>query len=187
MRSRKKWLLLAASALVVAACTYFFLRITPGPGASAPPAKSAKSQPQVGVDTPDHELKELGVELTKKPGHVPVLMRMAQIERDKGRLADAAEHLQEALKTEPGNADARLELGRVLYEKGEVAGAISETEKILAANPNQVDALYNLGAIYANLGNQERARSYWKKAVAVDAKADSGKKAQAGLAKLGGI
>ena len=184
--SRKKWLLLGAFAIVVGACTVFLLRVTPG---ANPPAAARKTapQPKPGVETPDHELKALAVELEKKPGHVPVLMRMAQIERDKGNLAGAASHLQEAVKTEPGNADARLELGRVLYEKGDVGSAIAQTEKILESNPNQVDALYNLGAIYANLGNAERARSYWKRAVAAGAGAESGRKAKDALAKLGGI
>ena len=36
------------------------------------------------AENPEHELKALAVELEKKPGHTPILMRMAQLERDKG-------------------------------------------------------------------------------------------------------
>ena len=111
---------------------------------------------------------------------------LAQLERDKGKMDDAVSHLRDAVTSEPGNVDARLELGRALYDKGDVGGAIAETEKILSADPKQVDALYNLGAIYANSGDAERARSYWKKAVEAGANADSGRKAQQGLSKLGG-
>ncbi len=137
-------------------------------------------------DVPDHELKALAVELKKKPGHTPILLRMAQLEEGKGKLDDAARHLAEVVKNEPANQEAHLSLGRILYEKGDVAGAISETDKVLAANPKQVDALYNLGAIYANVGNTDRARTYWTRAVSAGSDTDSGRKARDGLTKLGG-
>ena len=183
MSSLRKRLLLGALIAVIGVFTFLLMRVTPG---SAPPAAARQEPPRPGVETPEHEWKELSVQLEKKPGHVPVLMRMAQLERDKGKLDDAVSHLRDAVTSEPGNVDARLELGRALYDKGDVGGAIAETEKILSADPKQVDALYNLGAIYANLGNAERARSYWKKAVEAGANADSGRKAQQGLSKLGG-
>jgi len=135
-------------------------------------------------DSPDHELKELGVQLQKKPGHTPILMRIAQLEHDQGKLADAAGHLREVVTNEPNNADAHLELGRVLYEKGDWAAGLAETQKALAINPKQVDAMYNLGAMYANGGDTERARSLWRNAVNVDPQSDSGKQARQALAKL---
>lgn len=178
--SHKKWILLGACALLVAAGSLALWKVTPG--AHGP--KAAREQPA--LENPDHELKALAMELQKKPGHTPVLMRMAQIERDKGKLEDAAQHLREAVNSEPANVDARLELGRVLYERGDIGGAIAETQKILEADPKHVDALYNLGAIYANLGDAPRARSYWTRAVEAGRNADGGKKAREALAKLGG-
>ncbi len=179
--SRKKWIVMGASLLVIGGVSAFLLRVTThheSPAASRPAP--------VAADNPEHELKELAVQLQKKPGHTPVLLRMAQLEREKGKLDDAAGHLREAIRAEPSNQDAHLELGRVLYERNDVAGAIAETEKVLELNPKQVDALYNMGAIYANLGNANRARSYWLQAVAADPAGDSARKAKDGLAKLGG-
>jgi tetratricopeptide (TPR) repeat protein len=142
-------------------------------------------QPQAVVkDTPEHELKELGVQLQKKPGHTPILMRIALIEHDQGKLEDATGHLREVLNNEPNNAEAHLELGRVLYEKGDREAGVAETQKALAINPKQVDALYNLGAMYANAGDTARARSYWKRAIEADPRSDSGQQARQGLAKL---
>src|SRR5689334_14610860 len=89
----------------------------------------------------------------EETGPHAVLMRMAQIEREKGKLDEATAHLREVIKNEPANAEAHLELGRNLYEKGDVQGGIAETQQVLKIDPRQVDALYNLGAIYANLGN----------------------------------
>ena len=179
--SRKKWVGMAVSLVLIAGLSIFLVKViqrSEAPTASRPAAAAA--------DNPEHELKALALELEKKPGHAPILLRMAQLERDKGKLDDAASHLREAVKTEPSSQEAHLELGRLLYERNDVSGAISETEKVLTLNPKQVDALYNLGAIYANLGNVERARSYWSRAIAADPAADSSRKAKDGLGKLQG-
>ncbi len=179
--SRKKWIVMGVCLVLIGAVSAFLLRITTHSETSAQPRRAP-----VAANNPEHELKELAVQLQKKPGHTPVLLRMAQLEREKGALDDAAGHLREAIQGEPSSQDAHLELGRLLYERNDVNGAISETEKVLSLNPKQVDALYNLGAIYANLGNAERARSYWSRAVAADPVADSSRKAQDGLKKLSG-
>jgi len=172
---------MGASLVLIGLVSAFLLKVATHSGTATAPKAAA-----VVSDNPEHELKELAVQLQKKPGHTPVLLRMAQLEREKGALDDAAGHLREAIESEPSSQDAHLELGRILYEKKDVNGAIAETEKVLALNPKQVDALYNMGAIYANLGNPERARSYWGKAVAANAASDSGRKAKDGLTKLGG-
>jgi cytochrome c-type biogenesis protein CcmH/NrfG len=177
--SRKKWIVLAVSLASIAAVALFLLKAIARSEVPATPAPAA-----IAADNPEHELKELAVQLQRKPGHIPVLLRMAQLEREKGALDDAAGHLREAVKGEPSNQDAHLELGRLLYERNDVTGALAETGKVLALNPNQVDALYNMGAIYANLGNPERARSYWSRAIAAGPAADSSRKAREGLKKL---
>ncbi len=179
--SRKNRIVLGVSLVPVGAVSAFLWNVNSRSSAPAVP----KTAPAV-TENPEHELKELAVQLQKKPGHIPVLLRMAQLEREKGSLDDAVGHLREAVKGEPSSQDAHLELGRALYERKDINGAISETEKVLELNPKQVDALYNMGAIYANLGNAERARSYWSKAVAADPNADSSRKAREALKKLGG-
>ena len=179
--SRKKWGLRIVSLAVIGAGALFLLRLTSRSEGTAPPARQAAVQ-----DNPAHELKELAVQLEKKPGHLPVLMRMAQLEHDQGKLAEAEAHLREAVGGEPGNADAHLELGRVLYEKGDRIEALKETERALAINPTHADALYNLGAIHANLGDTGRARAYWEKLIASAPESESGKKAREGLARLSG-
>ena len=180
--SRKKWALRIGSLTLIGGGALFLLRVTERAESTAPPARPAAVQ-----DNPVHELKELAVQLQKKPGHLPVLVRMAQIEHDQGKLAEAEAHLREALAGEPGNADVHLELGLVLYEKGDKNEALKETERALAINPKHADALYNMGAIHANLGDTGRARSYWEKLIASAPESESGKKAREGLARLGGV
>ena len=179
--SRRKWALLAVFLVPVGAGALFLFRLTSRSEAPAPAKQSAAVQ-----DSPAHELKELALLLQKKPGHFPVLMRMAQIERDQGMLAAAITHLREAVASEPANADAHVELGRALWEKGDRGEALKATEQALAINPKHVDALYNLGAIQANLGDTKDARSYWERAIESAPESDSGKKAREGLARLQG-
>jgi cytochrome c-type biogenesis protein CcmH/NrfG len=133
-----------------------------------------------------HEWQVLGQQLEKKPGHVPILLRMAQIALDRGEFSEAARLLRQAVDQEPQNLDARLELGRALYGSGDVTSAIAETEEILKSSPNHVDALYNLGAIYANTNQIDSASSFWQRAVASDPASESGRKAEIGLKHLSG-
>jgi tetratricopeptide (TPR) repeat protein len=132
-----------------------------------------------------HEKAALEQGLKKKPGHPPILLRLAELSRDAGQPKDAVGYLRQAVAADPKNLDARLELSRALYDTNDIEGAITETKRLLADFPNQVDALYNLGAIYANVGKLDLARQYWNQAVASDANSESGRKAAAGLTKIG--
>ncbi len=132
----------------------------------------------------EHEVKALLGELEKNPDHVPILMRLAQVSRNAGKLNDSIRYLKEAVAQDSKNTDASLELGRVLFETGDVSGAIRATEHALEINPLNVDAIYNLGAIYGNLSQDQRAREYWQKAVALAPDSDSGRRAEQNLQKL---
>jgi len=179
--------LLAAVALSGAIAASLLMLDQHRDSSSAPsPAASPGATPSSGNPAADraHELKALQQELEQKPGHAPILLRMAQISSELGKRADAISYLQQLVKADPKSVDGHLELGRLLYENKDVEGSLRETLKILDINPKQVDALYNLGAIYANLNNAQLARTYWNRAVASDPNSDSGKRARDGLNKL---
>lgn len=142
-------------------------------------ASSARTAP----DT-RHEVMALQAELQKKPNHVPILFRLAQLARENGKPAEAVPLLRKIIQQEPENAEARLELGRDLYETGDVTGALEQTNQILMKDPKNVDALYNAGAIYANGNKPAVARDYWKRTVASDPNSESGKRAAEGLQRL---
>jgi len=132
----------------------------------------------VAPPNPTHEKASLEEQLSKKPGHAPVLLRLAQIATEQRQPAEARRRLEELLKVEPDHLEALLELGRACYELDDLPCAIAETEKILAKDPNHVDALYNLGAIYANSGDVAKARQHWQKAVQVAPESESGKRSE---------
>jgi tetratricopeptide (TPR) repeat protein len=158
----------------------------------APPPTAGKA-PQAAAGRPSgmdiavdkrHEAMALQAELQKKPNHVPILFRLAQLARESGKPSEAIPQLRKILELEPKNTEARLELGRDLYDTGDVTGALNETNQILIENPKNADALYNLGAIYANSSKPDAARAYWTRAVASDPTSDSGKRAAEGLPRL---
>lgn len=182
----RKLTIFAALCVPLAVGTVWLIRASSKPRASeaAPPSAASPQNTAASAESRDHELKMLTKELEKKPGHVPVLMRMAQLARESGNSTEAAARLQQALKTEPDNTDVLIELGRVLYESGDVTGAIVQTSKVLEKNPNHVDALYNLGAIFANTGNPAKAKTYWEQAKAANPASESGQKAAQGLQSL---
>jgi tetratricopeptide (TPR) repeat protein len=153
----------------------------PTPAASVKAVDTNAPAPQ----DPTHEKAALEEELKKKPGHPPILLRLAELARDAGQPKQAAEYLKQAAAADPKNVDASVELSRTLYEANDVDGALKETKRLLTEHPNQVDALYNLGAIYANLGKPELARQYWAQAVSTDPASDSGRKSADALTKIG--
>ena len=177
------------SAILVAVLILFTLEKLEHPGGAKKSSTSgvAASAPPPTDDTAskDHELKALAVELEKKPAHAPILMRMAQLDREMGKPADAVSHLRQLVAADPDNVEGHLELGRSLYETNDIPGSIEETNRVLKLNPKNVDALYNLGAIYANVNKPELARQYWTAAVTADAASDSGKRARQSLEQLG--
>lgn len=180
----KRKVIIATVSLAIGIGTFMMLNKMMSPAGSKP--SPAKSETQSAVpQNPAHERAALEEELKKKPGHPPILLRLAELERDAGRPAGAVPYLRQILDQDSKNEDARLELGRMLYDAGDVEGALKETKQLLADHPGQVDGLYNLGAIYANQNRPDLARKYWSEAVAAAPASDSGARSRDSLAKLG--
>jgi tetratricopeptide (TPR) repeat protein len=180
----KRKVMIAVIPLAIGIGTLLVLNKMMSPSGTKSPAASTGTQSTV-PQNPAHERAALEEELKKKPGHPPILLRLAELEREAGRPAGAVPYLRQILDQDSKNEDARLELGRMLYDAGDIEGALKETKQLLADHPNQVDGLYNLGAIYANQNRLDLAREYWSKAVAAAPTSDSGGRARDSLAKLG--
>ncbi|MFN7923618.1 MAG: tetratricopeptide repeat protein [Bryobacteraceae bacterium] len=154
------------------------------PPAATSAAAAASSAPTAADRI--HERAGLEQDIKKNPGHVPILLRLAELEREDGHPDKAALHLREVLTQEPGREDARLELGRALYEANDFDGALKETERLVKDHPGSVDGLYNLGAMHANAGRIDSAREIWTRAVAAGPGTESGRRAKDALAKVSG-
>ncbi len=184
MNVEKKKLLIIAIPVVIGGATILILNGLNAhrSAASKPASKSAETQ--AAPENPAHERAALEEQLKRNPDHPPILLRLAEMEREAGRPSGAVPYLRKVLEHDPTSLDARLELGRALYEANDADGALKETQRLLADHPNQVDGLYNLGAIYANQNRLDLARQYWTQAASVDPKSDSGQRARDGLAQL---
>jgi tetratricopeptide (TPR) repeat protein len=187
MNLDKRKILTAAAPLAIGIATLLILNALSGPKRSrdTPSGTSSSDASSPVPQNPAHERAGLEEQLKLNPSHPPILIRLAEMEREAGRPAGAVKYLREALEHDPTNEEARLNLGRALYEAGDIAAALVETKQLLADHPNQVDGLYNLGAIYANQGQIPLARQSWTQAVSIGAGTDSGKRAQDALGQLG--
>jgi tetratricopeptide (TPR) repeat protein len=186
MKTRLKWSLPACILAAFTGLAYRWIQ-APKPAVPADPATiPALMIAHAPAADKEHEIAALRKDLEKNPNHVPILLRLAQMSREVGRLAESVRYLSEAVAQDSTNRDARLELGRSLFETGDFDGAIRETNALLEQHPKDVDALYNLGAIYGNLGQDRRAREYWEAAVATAPDSESGKRAVEGLKQLSG-
>jgi tetratricopeptide (TPR) repeat protein len=152
--------------------------------AKQPDAVASASQPL--PRDPADQKKFFEAYLGKHPGDVPALLKLSQLERRFGQLADARKHLEEVLAQEDKLVDARLQLAEVCGEMNDFVEAQRQYEELLKLDPHQVGALSNLGSLFARQGRNEDARRYWKEAVRYGPNTESGRAAAAGLAKVDG-
>jgi len=185
-RSTRIALSVAPAAAIFATFTYAIHWKRALPPTATKIVSTDSSAPAAGSAVADkrHEALALESQLQKKPNHVPILTRLAQLARENGKPGKAIPYLRKIIELEPKNTEAHLELGRDLYDTGDITGALEQTNQILTRDPKNVDALYNLGAIYANSNKIPAARGYWARAVASDPTSDSGMRATEGLARL---
>lgn len=180
MTQSKKIAILAAVVLPLVALLAVLFRAQKTPGAArevAAPAPANKADVA-------HELASLEAELKKKPDHLPILLRMAELKQQAGSASEALAFLRRAAAADPKNVEANFELGRALYDANDPKGAIEANERVIESNPRHVDALYNLGAIYGNVGDDTKARLYFHRAVDAGPGTDGGRKAKAALEQL---
>jgi tetratricopeptide (TPR) repeat protein len=67
----------------------------------------------------------------------------------RGRVSEAIEHSEEALRIRPNDSDAQNNLGLALLQTGEVKRAVAHFEKALAVNPGHMNAEVNLAWVLA--------------------------------------
>ncbi len=74
---------------------------------------------------------------------------LADLLMRRGRLAEAIEHSEEALRIRPKDADAQNNLGLALLQRGETKRAAAHLEKALEINPGHMNAEVNLAWVLA--------------------------------------
>ena len=165
-----------AAAVLIAGGGWLLSRTKKSGGGAAPESSSAWNI--------THEKVFLTEQLRRNPGHTPILLRLAQIERSAGDLRAARERLEQAAAVDSKQVDVHLELGLVCWEMGDLAAAEKQNREVLRIEPGQPDALYNLGAISANRGDYKQAREFWLEAVRSGRNTDAADKSRRAVDRL---
>jgi len=131
-----------------------------------------------------HEKVFLAEQLIRNSTHAPILLRLAQLERQEGDLRAARQHLEQAAAVDSKQVDVRLELSLVCWELGDFAAAEEQNRAVLRIDPGQPDALYNLGAIAANRGDARQARQFWTAAQRRGVNSDAAEKSRRAIERL---
>ena len=78
---------------------------------------------------------------------------LADLLMRRGRVPEAIEHSEEALRIRPGDADAQNNLGLAMLQTGDTKRAVAHLEKALAINPGHMNAEVNLAWVLATSSN----------------------------------
>jgi tetratricopeptide (TPR) repeat protein len=84
---------------------------------------------------------------------------------ESGRVPEAIEQFEQALRIEPDFAEAHNELGLGLGQAGRIQEAISEFEQALRIRPDYVQAHGNMGIVLAQAGRIQEAISEFEQAL----------------------
>jgi tetratricopeptide (TPR) repeat protein len=100
-----------------------------------------------------------------------LLLAAAKANADAGDVTKAEALLSEALAS--GNdalarQQCRLLLGDLLRARADFEGAAKQLVLALETDPDSAEAHYRLGLVYADSGDAVKARSEWRKAIAID-------------------
>jgi len=95
---------------------------------------------------------------------------LAQIASARAEYAELAALCTALLEIEPKRASAWAYLGLARFRGGDPVSALTAFAEVLALGPTQPAVLSNVGAALVELGRFELARSFYDKAIAMDAK-----------------
>jgi tetratricopeptide (TPR) repeat protein len=88
--------------------------------------------------------------------------------RELGRMTEARELFQQALRIDPDYADAHNNLGMVLAQTGKIEEAITRYEQALRVDPDYADAHNNLATALAQTGKMGEAIAHYEQALRIN-------------------
>ena len=87
-----------------------------------------------------------------------VLLRLAEIDTEKGNTQQAFEKFSKAVQLQPSDSDAKLGLAKTLIEMNQLDKAQKLLEETVQLEPTNAVAHYRLGTLYRKLGRTDDAK-----------------------------
>jgi len=106
--------------------------------------------------------------LAKNPNAWVVQSNLGNLLLRQGRMAEAIDHLKEAVKLNPGLAQSRNNLGNVLLRQGRVSEAVEQFETAVKVAPTDALAHANLSAALFQAGRMADAIEQDQEALRID-------------------
>lgn len=102
--------------------------------------------------------QEYHAALAENPQDEKAILRLAEIDAQKGSTQQSFEEYSKAVVLQPADADAKLGLAKALTEMNQTDKALPLLEQAVQLEPTNATAHYRLGTLYRKLGRVEDAR-----------------------------
>jgi Flp pilus assembly protein TadD len=116
--------------------------VGPAPSAGAAPPDSEAMMERV-----MEEVAALKAALEEDPADLPALVRLANLNHDSGKFADAVDLYKRALAIRPDDVNIRTDMAICLRELGRIDEALAEFRTSLSHDPGHWQTWLNLGIV----------------------------------------
>jgi|SRR5579872_7196222 len=102
--------------------------------------------------------QEYRLALVENPQDEKAILRLAEIDAQKGNSQKSFQEYTKATELQPTDADAKLGLAKTLIEMDQTGKALSLLEETVQLEPTNATAHYRLGTVYRQLGRADDAK-----------------------------
>jgi Tfp pilus assembly protein PilF len=102
--------------------------------------------------------KEYRAALVEDPQNEKSILRLAEIDGQKGKLEQSYEEYTKAVELQPADADAKLGLAKTLIEMNQADKALPLLEDAIKLEPTNATAHYRLATLYRKMGRVDDAK-----------------------------
>ena len=102
--------------------------------------------------------QEYHAALGENPQDEKAILRLAEIDAQKGRIQQSFEEYSKAVVLQPADADAKLGLAKALTDMNQTDKALPLLEQAVQLEPTNATAHYRLGTLYRKMGRAEDAK-----------------------------
>jgi tetratricopeptide (TPR) repeat protein len=125
--------------------------------------------------------RTLEVALERQPEHAELHYHCARLLDRLGRREDAIAENERAVQIDPTFVRALIELGRLYQQTDRAKDATTRLEQAIRAGAEYADVYFLLGNVYRDQGNLLRARSAYRRALALNERYEAAQQALAAL------